>query len=317
MRGRITEKTIKSLAKPLRGSKITYDNEVKGFGFRIASTDSASFILNYRINGRERRITIGQYPVWSVSQAREQASKLRLMIDNGIDPLAERTEKREAWTVRDLSEEYQRVHVPNLSSVAQKDVGVMWANHILPFLGSKKLNDLTAKDIDELHRRISVKTPIRANRILEVFRHSRNLAIRWGHIERNPANGFKRNVEQPKEHYLNATELERLLEALKRHPNQQAANAIRMLIYTGARRGEVLKADWSQFDLEAGIWTKPSSHTKQRRVHRVPLSDAALTVLHAMKAEATGLYLFPNQYGKPNCSLERPWEDLQSMAGLK
>ncbi len=129
MSGRITDKTIRSLAKPLRGSKITYDNEVKGFGFRIASTDSASFILNYRINGRERRITIGQYPVWSVSQAREQASKLRLMIDNGIDPLAERTEKREAWTVRDLSDEYQRVHVPNLSPVAQKDVGVMWANH--------------------------------------------------------------------------------------------------------------------------------------------------------------------------------------------
>jgi hypothetical protein len=58
MRGRITEKTIKSLVKPLRGSKITYDSEVKGFGFRYASTDSASFILNYQINGRERRITI-------------------------------------------------------------------------------------------------------------------------------------------------------------------------------------------------------------------------------------------------------------------
>ena len=178
MSGRITEKTIRSLVKPSRGSKITYDSELKGFGFRYGSTDSASFILNYRIHGRERRITIGQYPVWSVSQAREQASKYRLMIDNGIDPLAERTEKREAWTVRDLGEEYERVHVPNLSSVAQKDIGVMWANHILPFLGSKKLTDLTAKDIDELHRRISVKTPIRANRILEVFRHSLNLAIR-------------------------------------------------------------------------------------------------------------------------------------------
>lgn len=261
-------------------------------------------------------MTIGLYPIWSVAQAREQASKLRLMIDNGIDPLAKRAERREAWTVRDLGEEYERVHVPNLSSVAQKDIGVMWAHHILPFLGAKKLTDLTAKDIDELHRRISVKTPIRANRILEVFRHSLNLAIRWGHIERNTANGFKRNVEQPKDNYLNAEQLEKLLEALKRLPNQQAANAIRLLIYTGARRGEVLKADWSQFDLDAGVWTKPSTHTKQRRLHRVPLSESALEVLRSMQQEAKEHHLFTNQFGVPNCSLQRPWEQLMRMTGL-
>lgn len=254
MGSRITEKLIKSLEKPTQRSKITYDSEVRGFGVCLTKAGTASFILNYSLHGRERRITIGQYPVWSVAKAREQAVKLKLMVDSGIDPLAERSERREAWTVRDLCEEYQRVHVPNLSSVAQKDIGVMWAHHILPFLGAKKLTDLTAKDVDELHRRISVKTPIRANRILEVFRHSLNLAIRWGHIERNSANGFKRNVEQPKDNYLNAEQLEKLLEALKRLPNQQAANAIRLLIYTGARRGEVLKADWSQFDLEAGVW---------------------------------------------------------------
>lgn len=63
MNGRITEKTIRSLVKPLRGSKITYDGELKGFGFRYGSTDSASFIMNYRINGRERCITIGKYTV--------------------------------------------------------------------------------------------------------------------------------------------------------------------------------------------------------------------------------------------------------------
>ena len=157
MSSRINEKTIRSLVKPSQGSNITYDSEVKGFGFRLGSTGSASFILNYRIDGRERRITIGQYPVWSMAKAREQASKLRLMADNGIDPLSQRVEKREAWTVRDLSEEYQRVHVPNMSSVAQKDVGVMWASHNLSSAAWQGVKRRMNAWIFYFHRTITVQ----------------------------------------------------------------------------------------------------------------------------------------------------------------
>lgn len=275
----ITDKMIRSLVKPNKGAKIYYDSHIKGLGISVSATGVRSFILNYSIHGRARRMTIGQFPIWGIAEAREKATRLRLEIDNGHDPLEERDEKRGAWTVSDLAKEYQKIHVPNLSPASQKDVGKMWEVHILQFLGSKKLTDLTGKDIDDLHRKITEETPVRANRVLEVFRHSLNLAIRWGHIERNPANGFKRNVEQPKENYLTAGQLEKLLAVLHRMPNQQAANAIRLLIFTGARRGEVLKAEWSQFDLVSGVWTKPSSHTKQRRLHRVPLSEAALLVL--------------------------------------
>lgn len=194
MCGRITEKFIKCLEKPATGSKITYDSEINGFGFRLSNQGTALFILNYSIFGRERRITIGKHPVWTAAEARAQASKLRLMIDNGIDPLAEREEKRAAWTVRDLSEEYSKSHLPHLSPASQKDVTTMWDNHILPTLGAKKLTNLTSRDIDELHHRIDQKTPVRANRVLEVLRHALNLAVRWGHIERNPAQGFKRKT---------------------------------------------------------------------------------------------------------------------------
>jgi hypothetical protein len=200
----ITEKLIRSLAKPRKGAKIYYDNELKGLGISVSTSGNRSFILSYTIHGRARRMTIGQFPVWSIVEARDRAARLRLEIDNGHDPLEDREEKREAWTVSDLAKEYHKIHVPNLSPASQKDVGKMWECHILPFCGSKKLADLTGKDIDDLHRKISEETPVRGNRVLEVFRHSLNLAIRWGHIERNPANRFKRNVEQPKENYLTA-----------------------------------------------------------------------------------------------------------------
>jgi len=68
--------------------------------------------------------------------------------------------------------------------------------------------------------------------------------------------------------------------------DQNAANAIRLLLLTGARRGEVLAASWDQFDLAEGVWTKPSSHTKQKREHRVPLSAPVRQLLAEMKEAA-------------------------------
>lgn len=68
------------------------------------------------------------------------------------------------------------------------------------------------------------------------------------------------------------------------HPNRRCADVIRLLLLTGARRGEAMNATWEQFDLENGVWTKPSAHTKQRREHRVPLSQAAVALLRDIRA---------------------------------
>lgn len=68
-------------------------------------------------------------------------------------------------------------------------------------------------------------------------------------------------------------------DALDKHPNQSAANAIRLLLLTGARRGEVLTASWKDFNLVLGVWTKPSHYTKQKRTEHVPLSPPALQLV--------------------------------------
>jgi integrase len=112
------------------------------------------------------------------------------------------------------------------------------------------------------------------------------LSSRWGMRADNPAKGIERNHEERRYRYLTGDELRRLTEALAACPSQQAANAVRLLLLTGARRGEVLGATWDQFDLEAGIWIKPSSHTKQKREHRVPLSAPARQLLADIRAAA-------------------------------
>ena len=116
---------------------------------------------------------------------------------------------------------------------------------------------------------------------VQVFRPSR-----WEMRSDNPCRGLERNTEEKRNRYLAGDELRRLTEALAVHPNQAAANAIRLLLLTGARRGEVLGATWDQFDLEEGIWTKAASFTKQKKLHRVPLSAPARQLLAEIKAAA-------------------------------
>ncbi len=87
--------------------------------------------------------------------------------------------------------------------------------------------------------------------------------------------------------------------ALAEHPSRSSADAVRLLLLTGARRGEVLGATWDQFDLDAGIWIKPGATTKTRTEHRVPLSAAAVRLLTEMSERADGPYLVPGRPGQP------------------
>jgi integrase len=127
-----------------------------------------------------------------------------------------------------------------------------------------------------------------------------SLTIRWGWRTDNPAKGIERNQEQKRHRYLAGDELGRLTKALAEHEDQQAANIIRLLLLTGARRGEVQSATWDQFDLVSGTWVKPGSTTKQKTDHRVPLSAPARQLLAELREKAAkdALYVFPGRGGE-------------------
>ena len=87
---KLTDTIMSSLPVPATGNELTYDSEVKGFAARVTAAAARSFVLNYRCAGRERQLTIGGFPAWSTATARGEAKKLRRLVDQGIDPLAER-----------------------------------------------------------------------------------------------------------------------------------------------------------------------------------------------------------------------------------
>ncbi|SFE05557.1 Site-specific recombinase XerD [Sulfitobacter brevis] len=313
---KINETFVRKAIAPETGNKIYYDSQSPGFGLRITRTGTKAFILNYHINRKERRYTIGKSPAWTAAAAREKAAALRRLIDQGTDPLEERNERREAPTIADLCDEYEKVHLPTLSARSQTDQRGMWKTYILPELRTVAVRELTSRQIDRLHAKISETTPTRANRVLEVLRKALNLAIRWAWIEKNPADGFRRNAEHSREKYLSKSEYELVFIALDKMPNRKAADAIRLLILTGARRGEVLGLEWQDLDLSLGIWNRPAHKSKDRKAKRIPLSNEALILLRAMRDVAEGNFLFRTSTGGYLPDINRPWRWLRSETGM-
>ena len=319
----LTDRTIRALPVPTAGAVIIYDADVPGFGVRVTATGVRSFVLNYVVHGRERRMTIGRFPIWSATAAREEAKALRRNVDAGIDPLYEQEAKlraaeaaRTAPTVQDLFDRYAAEHLPRKAPRAAADDRSMWQQLILPRLGSMKVDAVRHADIDALHAEVSIARPVRANRAVEVIRKAFNLAIRWGWRAHNPASGVHRNHEERRARYLSPAEILRLSEALTSHPEKNSASAIRLLMLTGARRGEMLGARWEMFDLDAGVWIKPSAHTKQRTEHRVPLSAPAVELLKELQQGAVSPYVFPGKDGKPLTDVKRTWLSVCRKAGL-
>jgi site-specific recombinase XerD len=316
MAQKLTDKIVKALLTPAKGNKVYYDSEVKGFGCRVTAAGARAFVLNYRNRLRhEKRFTIGSFPDWKTVVAREEAKELKKQIDRGEDPLAEVQAGRDAPTVADLCQRYAEEHLPKKRPSSQVDDRSAISMYVLPALKHLKVAEVTFSDIDGLHRKITNTGKLhRANRVLSLLAKMFALSIRWGWRTDNPAKGVERNPEHKRTRYLSSEELVRLSEALASYPDQNAANIVRLLLLTGARRGEVLSAKWADFDLENGVWTKPGATTKQKTEHRVPLSAPARQLLSELAVE--GKYVFPGRNGGPSGKMQLHWAKISANADL-
>jgi integrase len=317
----LTTALVKNLQPPATGSKITYDGRggVAGFGVRVTAANARSFVLNYRTAGQERRLTIGAFPTWSVAQARDEARRFRRLIDQGVDPLAERIEERTAPTMRQLADRYIEEHLPKKRPGSARDDQAMLKGWIIPALGSKKVAAVRPSDVEQLHAKITkTGAKTRANRVVALLSTMLQLAVRWEIVERNVARGaVRRNPETKRRRYLSPAEIARLSAALAECASQDAAGAIRLCMLTGARRTEVCAARWSEFDLPAGTWSKPAASTKQKADHHVPLGAAALEILARRRATAKGEYVFPGRDGQSYLNIRSTWEVVRKAAGLE
>ncbi len=188
-----------------------------------------------------------------------------------------------------------------------------------------KVAEVRHSDVEKLHRTIAKTAPYRANRTVSVLSKMMALAVKWEMRPDNPARGVERAPEEKRERFLTPAEIGRLAEVLATHKERASCNAIRLMLLTGARRGETLSARWREFDLDAGVWVKPSASTKQKKEHRVPLSAPAVALLLEMRAEVDKdvrrggeepEFVFPGGGGQPLQDIKRVWLSVCRTAGL-
>ncbi len=320
--GHLGARLIKDLPAPERGSKIFYDGSPTGFAVRVTAGGVRTFVMSYtvRTNGIRRLKKIGRHGPngWTVTAARDEAQRLRKLIDAGGDPMGDIHAARAAPNVADLAELYCEERLPGKRPKTQEEDRAMLRLFVLPALGRLKVADVQHTDIAKLHRGLKDR-PTRANRVVSLCSRLFNLAIREKMRPDNPSRGVERYPEERRERYLSQAELVRLTDALGTYPNQQAADVIRLLLLTGARRGEVLGMEWPHVDLETGVWTKPSSHTKTKKLHRVPLNAAALEVLVKLKEQGLSeRYVFAGRRpGQPLQELHRAWKRICKEAEIE
>ena len=321
MASKLTDAVVKALPVPAKGSRIFYDLGVKGFGIRITSAGARAFILNYRTRlGRERRFTIGSFPDWKTGGARMEAVELKRQIDRGGDPLGDIVACRAAPTVTDLCERFIAEYLPRKRPSTQQTYRQQIAAEIIPALGRLKVANVTFADIDGVHRAITRRgRPYRANRVLALLSRMFTMAVRWHMRADNPCRGIERNQEHKRQRYLSADELTRLTKALDEYGDQQSADIIRLLLLTGARRGEVLQARWDDFDLTSGKWRKPGATTKQKTEHEVPLSSAAVQLLTGLRQRVPRHegWLFPAAGGSHRRDVKDAWASICRAANVK
>jgi integrase/tetratricopeptide (TPR) repeat protein/predicted Ser/Thr protein kinase len=324
---------------PATGCRIIYDGLTPGFGLRFTSNTETppSFVLKYRSReGKSRLYTIGAYgAVHSTESARERAKKLIGEIEAGKDPQQEKEDAKRVKefetvataeagrTLVDLAKDYMTNHaeIYKRPHTIYDDRGML-RSVILPRLGPMPLTAVTQQDIQALHNSLKA-TPHRANRVRALLSSMFHHAINNEWLTVNPATKVPRyfgGKEPKREVWLSKEQVGALKKALATYSAQDAANAIRLLLLTGARPGELLCAEWTAFDLKKGTWFKPSCATKQKKNEHVPLNPPALALLKEMFAKKNGSpYLFPGsgaRLGQSRKALKWAWMQVCKTAGL-
>jgi len=336
---KLNEKTVREAANLGRDYQI-FDTDVRGFSVTIYPSGNRAFTLDYRVAGRQRRMTIGRWPEWTATAARERAKQLRREIDEGGDPLSQRQAAREAPRISDLIERYLAEHTPNLAPRSAADHHTIMHKLVGPDWNKRLVTEITKADVEKLLNKIAAgrarpskakpsnrarklqgpkPTPVRANRVGEVLRKMFSLSIEWGMRTDNPASGFRRRIETERERFLSPEEIASLAKVLDAAEDQRAAGIIRLCMLTGARVGEVRQARFEQFNLDLLSWSKPASTTKQRKIHRIPISDdvAAIVRQRSLLVPRGNPWLFPGDTpGQPVKEIRRFWVGIQKQAKL-
>lgn len=337
-------KITKSAVDKVQPGETIWDTEIKGFGVRCQKSHK-SYLLKCTLNGRQKWITIGKHgSPWTPELARDKARAFLVSVKNGIDPTAASRQSKPGIRVSSLCDRYITEHAtPHKKPSSAKTDRQLIENHIRPLLGRIYVDELTTEQVtnfqsDALKGKTAPPDPVAvqkkqrggktvrggkgvANRSLALLSKMLNLAEEWGYRPKgsNPVSSVKRFKETAKERFLSAVEFERLGSTLddpevSKKIGPHAVAAIRLLILTGCRLGEVLSLKWIQLDTENRWFALSDSKTGPKKIH---LSQPALDVIRTIPRILDNPFVIAGtKEGKALVNLQKPWSVVRQQAKL-
>lgn len=346
---RLTKRTVESF-KPAISDIVVWDDDLPGFGLRVKPSGVRSYMVQFRnAQGRSRRLTLGRHGVVTADEARSRARQLLSDVLKGEDPAENRRALREAPVMTELLDRYLEEHVDQRNrATTAAEVHRLVEKQIRPRIGSLKVASVTRQDTGKMHRAMK-DTPRQANFVLSICSKAFNLAEVWGMRGEgtNPSTKIDRYPEQVRERFLSDEEMSRLGDTLRlaeteglpwrsapgrpiskheRKPSNQRSlypravtAAIRLLLYTGCRLGEILRLKWEDINFDAG--TATLQETKAGRPEVIALSAAALAELEELPRPQGSPWVLPmiRDPKKPfsKDTLESAWRRIRMVASIE
>jgi len=287
-------------------------SDQQGLYLYITPAGGKSWRLKYRYLGKEKLLVLGSFPEVTLAEAREKQFMARKALTNGQDPGEEKQKKQQnaleaaERTFEKCAEEWwERKKYGNDERYTSYIVRRIQKD-LIPCFGKKPIHLVTSRDLIDALQKVEARGAHELARRLkqyasEIFRQARAM----GYISGNPAEEFESRdvlVKYKKGHFaaIEADEIPALLAALelnKPRLYRQTVLAVKLMLMTFVRTGELIKAQWEEFDLEKAMWSIPAERMKMRRPHLVPLSSQAVEALRELQAMNNGKgYVFPGVY---------------------
>lgn len=319
---RLTSRTVAAI-KPNGTDFDVRDTDVRGFHVRVTRGGEMIYRFQYRRpDGSRPVVTLGRTTELTADQARKLASDHFVAVGGGADPRKAKEAWKAAPTMDDLWARYQeqRLKVKNRPRT-QAEYVRNWQSHARPILGGMKVAEVTRADVRRVIAALGAKRTT-ANRTLAVLSVMFGFAIENELRSDNPASGIEKYRENARDVAFTDDELGRIAAAVENEREAWARTALTLLMVTGARKSEVLEAEWAEFDLDDAepAWRLPAQRAKGGKAHTYYLDADTVALIKAWRRDAPFVsprWVFPNVKGTgPKSSLKQPWARVKKAARI-
>jgi len=300
----LTDVTIRK-AKPADKTQRLFDGG--GMYLEVSPAGGKWWRLKYRFGCKEKRLSLGTYPDTGLADAREKRDAARKLLAAGVDPGEQRKaakaagEERAANSFEVVAREWHAKQSATWVELHASRIMLRMENDVFPWLGSRPIADVTAKELLATVNRIVDRGAVEsAHRVLQNCGQVLRYAIATGRADRNPAADLRGALPPVKQSHLAAiiepNAIGGLLRAMDAYNGSLVTKcALRLAPLVFVRPGELRQAEWAEFDLDKAQWNIPAEKMKMREPHIVPLSPQAVAILRELHPlTGRGRYVFPS-----------------------